>query len=71
MFGLNKEAALEIVYLYPLFTTFGEMGIKFGFFKKAEAYYTQLEMVAPGYVISPEEGGIVFDLNSFKYSPYI
>ncbi|EIA23093.1 hypothetical protein SFB3_314G0, partial [Candidatus Arthromitus sp. SFB-3] len=53
---------MTLIFLFELIP-FGEMGIKFGFFKKAEAYYTQLEMVAPGYVISPEEGGIVFDLS--------
>lgn len=53
---------MTLIFLFEL-VPFGEMGIKFGFFKKAEAYYTQLEMVAPGYVISPEEGGIVFDLS--------
>lgn len=53
---------MTLIFLFELIP-FGEMGIKFGFFKKAEAYYTQLETVAPGYVISADEGGIVFDLS--------
>lgn len=58
-FIINLMILIFLFELIPL----GDLGIKLSFVKKADAYYTQLDSVAPGYVISAEEGGIVFDLS--------
>ncbi|BAK80980.1 DUF4214 domain-containing protein [Candidatus Arthromitus sp. SFB-rat-Yit] len=58
-FIINLMILIFLFELIPL----GDMGIKLGFVEKSSAYYTQLDSVAPGYVISAEEGGIVFDLS--------
>lgn len=38
------------------------LGIKFGYIDEAKAFTTQLDSIAPGYVIKSEDGGVTFDL---------